>query len=262
MKRYIKFSQEIYNLKGEPAWLVTYGYDCGDGESGPIVQQDTWIVYAKSADAACRKFENEFDIEGYCGCGARKATQKEIDEWYSYMNEPEDLPFSSTKTKKRSIKASEFVVTVGDVEEYYIEADNEDDALQEFLDIYAEAEDLEEYEEDPSYIWVRESEDDIDASKKICASEWPEELTYDNYPEGDQIIEGLIQAVDYLDIFEEPSTQGGVGSDFFFTNDGEELGSIDIQEEEKILSDLYHSSKSKEDYYKKVKIWLANFLNL
>lgn len=105
------------------------------------------------------------------------------------------------------------------------------------------------------------SEEDVFESTAIRSS-WPEELTYDEYPEGDQIIEGLIQAVDYLDIFEEPSTQGGVGSDFFFTSDGEELGSIDIQEEEDILSDLYHSSKSKEDYHKKVKIWLANFLNL
>ena len=353
MKRYIRSSEEI-------AWIVTFGQDSGNAESGPIISSGEYLIYAISEDEACRKFEDEYsyDLDGYEGCWARRATQKEIDEWYSYMNEPEDLPFSSTRTKKRSIeasqetyqlyqnkrnenkyievkkakdghtyyrqfmywntdrgpvknysgsktnrgryhrtrldsleqvledyvpvedihieedvfestktnkksiKASEFVVTVGDVEEYYIEANNKEDALQYFLDNYAEPEDLEEYEDDPGYIWVRESEDDIDASKKICASEWPEELTYDDYPEGDQIIEGLIQAVDYLDIFEEPSTQGGVGSDFFFTSDGEELGSIDIQEEEEILRDLYHSSKSKEDYYKKVKIWLANFLNL
>lgn len=75
------------------------------------------------------------------------------------IHSEEDV-FESTMIKKKSIKASEFIVTVGDVEEYYIEADNEDDALQEFLDQYAEPEDLEEYDEDPGYIWVRKSDEE------------------------------------------------------------------------------------------------------
>lgn len=74
------------------------------------------------------------------------------------IHSEEDV-FESTMLKKKSIQASEFIVTVGDVEEYYIEADNEDDALQEFLDQYAEPEDLEEYEDNPDYIWVRLSEE-------------------------------------------------------------------------------------------------------
>lgn len=353
MKRYIRASEET-------AWIVTFGQDAGDAESGPIIYSGEYLIYAVSEDEACRKFEDEYayDLDGYEGCWARRATQKEIDEWYAYMNEPEDLPFSSTRTKKRaikaaqetyqlyqnkrnenkyievkkskdghtyyrqfmywntdrgpvknysgsktnrgryhrtrldsleqvledyvpvddvhseedvfestktnkkSIKASEFVVTVGDVEEYYIEADNEDDALQEFLDQYAEPEDLEEYEDDPSYIWVRESEDDIDASKKICASEWPEELTYDTYPEGDQLIEALINAVTVLDIFEEPSSQGGVGSDFFYTQDGDELAEIDLQDEEQILNELYLDSRSKKEFENKVIAWLSDLCNM
>lgn len=100
MKRYIRSSAET-------AWMVTFGQDTGNAETGPRISRGEYLIYAVSEDDACRKFEEEYayDLEGYEGCWARRATQKEIDEWYSYMNEPEDLPFSSTRSKKRSIKA-------------------------------------------------------------------------------------------------------------------------------------------------------------
>lgn len=283
MKRYIRASEET-------AWIVTFGQDGGNAESGPIIYSGEYLIYAISEDEACRKFEDEYayDLDGYEGCWARRATQKEIDEWYSYMNEPEDLPFASSRSKKRSIKASQETYQLYQNkrnENKYIEVKKAKDGHTYYRQFMywntdrgpvknysgsktnrgryhrTRLDSLEQVLEDYVPVEGVHSEEDVFESTSIRAS-WPEELTYDDYPEGDQIIEGLIQAVDYLDIFEEPSTQGGVGSDFFFTSDGEELGSIDIQEEEEILRDLYHSSKSKEDYHKKVKIWLANFLNL
>ena len=58
---------------------------------------------------------------------------------------------------KRYIKASiddTYIVDVGGVEQYEISAISEDDAVQIFLSKYASSEDIEEYEEDPSYIWA------------------------------------------------------------------------------------------------------------
>ena len=100
MKRYVYASSEI-------AWIVTYGNDTGDAESGPRINSGEYLIYAKSEEEACKKFEDEYsgDIYGYEGCWARRATQEEIDDYYAYMNEPEDLPFSSTRIRKKVIKA-------------------------------------------------------------------------------------------------------------------------------------------------------------
>lgn len=100
MKRYIRSSAEI-------AWMVTYGWDEGGPESGPICGSDRWLIYAKSEEEACRKFEKEYanDIFGYEGCWAEPATPEDIAEWEAGENWEEELPFSSTRSKKRSIKA-------------------------------------------------------------------------------------------------------------------------------------------------------------
>lgn len=91
---------------------------------------------------------------------------------------------------------------------------------------------------------------------------WPEELTYDEYPEGDQIIEVFIDVVGDLNLFEEPSGQGGVGSDFFYDEGGDEIARIDLQEEEEQLTDMYYDSKSKEDFKNKVRNWMIDLCGL
>lgn len=98
----------------------------------------------------------------------------------------------------------------------------------------------------------------------VSKNSWPEDLTYEDYEEGDQIIEGYIEAIEELGIFEETSARGGVGTAFFFKNDSysEELGSIDLEEEAEILNDMYFSSSSKEDYKNRIKAWLKEFLGL
>lgn len=102
MKRYIRSSAEI-------AYMVTYGWDEGGPESGPIWGSDRWLIYARSEEEACRKFEDEIagNISGYEGCWAEPATPEDIAEWEAGENWEEELPFSSTRTKKRAIKASE-----------------------------------------------------------------------------------------------------------------------------------------------------------
>lgn len=102
-----------------------------------------------------------------------------------------------------------------------------------------------------------------DDSSVVVTNSWPEELTYDEYKEGDQLIEGLIKAVEIVDIFEEPSAQGGVGDDFFYSVDtGEELARIDLQEETEILKKLYYQSKDADDYANKVADWLRDYCGL
>lgn len=62
---------------------------------------------------------------------------------------------------KRYIKASiddTYIVDVGGVEQYEISAISEDDAVQIFLSKYASPEDIEEYEDDPGYIWAMKLE--------------------------------------------------------------------------------------------------------
>lgn len=100
MKRYVRASAEI-------AWVVSYSWNEGGPESGPIWGIDRRLIYARSKEEACRKFEKEYadDISGYEGCWARRATPEDIAEWESGEPWEEDLPFSSTRTKKRSIKA-------------------------------------------------------------------------------------------------------------------------------------------------------------
>ena len=104
-------------------------------------------------------------------------------------------------------------------------------------------------------------EEDVFESKKITAS-WPEELTYEEYPEGDQIIEVFIDVVDDLGLFEEPSGQGGMGTDFFYDEEGNEVGRIDLQKEAEQLENLYWDSKSKRDFRQKVTKWMKGICKL
>ena len=110
---------------------------------------------------------------------------------------------------------------------------------------------------------VREAGSRVQASTNDDANSWPEKLTYDEYEEGDQLIEGLIKAVEIVDIFEEPSAQGGIGDDVFYDVDtGKELARIDLQEETEILKKLYYQSKDADDYANKVADWLRDYCRL
>ena len=105
------------------------------------------------------------------------------------------------------------------------------------------------------------TEEDVFESTAICAS-WPEELTFEEYSEGDQIIEVFIDVVDDLELFEEPSAQGGVGTDYFYNDEGDVVGKIDLQREEEELQQLYYNSKNRLDFKHKVKRWMKDLCNI
>lgn len=79
----------------EIAWAVTYGWDEGGSESGPIWKSDTDIVYAKSAEEACRLWEAEFadQFDIYEGCSARPATAEDIQQYETRGDEFGEIPF-------------------------------------------------------------------------------------------------------------------------------------------------------------------------
>ena len=54
-----------------------------------------------------------------------------------------------------SITASTYIVTVGDLVDYEIDADSDEEAFQYVCDNYLDEDDLEELDADPSYVWVR-----------------------------------------------------------------------------------------------------------
>ena len=93
MKRVIIAGRQ--DIQTEIAWAVTYGWDEGGPESGPIWKTDTDVIYARSADEACRiweaEFADQFDI--YEGCSARPATAEEIQQDKIKGKEFEELPF-------------------------------------------------------------------------------------------------------------------------------------------------------------------------
>lgn len=101
-------------------------------------------------------------------------------------------------------------------------------------------------------------------STTITSSEefdWPEELTYEEYDEGDQIIEVFIDAVGDLGLYEEPSTSGGREVDIFY-DDYNVVGEIGFPEEQRILTKLYWKSRSKEDFKRSVIAWLRELCKL
>lgn len=157
----------------------------------------------------------------------------------------------------------------GPVKNYYTSKSNKGryhrvrlDWLEQLLEDYEIVESVEDgIKNDFSYAGSPENPNDIVSSEDSKA--WPEDLTYDDYDEGDQIIEVFIDVVGDLNLFEEPSSQGGVGTDYFYDGDGGDIvGEIDMQEEKEQLEDLYWSSTSKADFKEKVKLWMKNLCGL
>lgn len=96
---------------------------------------------------------------------------------------------------------------------------------------------------------------------RITAS-WPEPLTYDEYPEGDQIMPIFLEALNKLGVYSEPSARGGDGIDFLYDARTQELlAEIDLGEEEDRLLEMYEKSASKADFKKKVTAWLKKLCN-
>lgn len=81
-KSYVRASQE-------QAYIVTFGWDSGNAESGPCWGKGEDLVYAISEKDACNKWENDnignFDYKhtgtAYEGCWARLATDDEVREF-------------------------------------------------------------------------------------------------------------------------------------------------------------------------------------
>ena len=76
MKITINASSQIYK--------VTYGYDVGGPEDGPIIRKGEWFTEATSKEDACKKFDAEWcqaDPGYYEGCWAKIATPEEISRW-------------------------------------------------------------------------------------------------------------------------------------------------------------------------------------
>lgn len=94
----ITSGESIKDKNGLTAYAVTFGWDDGGPESGPIWRCGTDVIYAESADEACAKWEaayaGQFDI--YEGCSAREATPEEVaydNMMQEFENWEDDLPF-------------------------------------------------------------------------------------------------------------------------------------------------------------------------
>lgn len=138
------------------------------------------------------------------------------------------------------------------------------DSIDKFDSREEAEEDLRKYATKPSEWEVVEYEVEKSSNVLASTSSWPEELTYNDYEDGDQIIEVLIDVVNDLNLFiEESSVQNGRGSDFFYNDaTGELLAEIDINEETEQLEDLYYSSKGKNDFRNKVRNWMIDLCGL
>lgn len=64
------------------------------------------------------------------------------------------------RSNEVSIKADRYLVQVGGFDQFEVEADSEDEAIQIYLDTIAQPEDIEEYEDDPGYLWAFVPDDD------------------------------------------------------------------------------------------------------
>lgn len=95
----ITSGESIKDENGLTAYLVTFGWDDGGPESGPIWRCGTNVVYAESADDACAKWEASYagQFDAYEGCSAREATPEEVAHDNMMMQEfdnwEDDLPF-------------------------------------------------------------------------------------------------------------------------------------------------------------------------
>ena len=89
----VESSVSIQASSHDKAYVVTFGWDEGGPESGPIWKSGEDIVYAPSEQDACRIWEEEniSDITNYEGCWARLAKLDEIEDYKKEMARQEEI---------------------------------------------------------------------------------------------------------------------------------------------------------------------------
>lgn len=97
---------------------------------------------------------------------------------------------------------------------------------------------------------------------KGSSNQWPPVMTYNEYEEGDQLIDCWLTACANQKVYAEPSGQAGIGTDYFYCEEsGEELGSVDFDEEDRALNRIFNSSVSEEDCIQKMEQYLQSICN-
>lgn len=91
-------------------------------------------------------------------------------------------------------------------------------------------------------------------STVLASDDYEEYDDFDDYddPEYDDemgdVVDNLFsQACDNLDIWDEPSIQGGEGSDFFYNSDDEEVGVLDWPELVIDMKSIYRDNKDQPE---------------
>lgn len=126
----------VESSQSERPYVVTFGWDEGGPESGPIWRSGTDIVYAISKEDACNKWESEYIDQfsdcAYEGCWAREATDadvskyeaemKQLDDEYNWMKEQGfiddyDYPIDSSAQLSLPAVAVKKIQTSADVED-------------------------------------------------------------------------------------------------------------------------------------------------
>lgn len=172
---------------------------------------------------------------------------------------------------KRNIKAYSYLD-----EPLYKQAENIADHISEFLDATSRLPDLEDWLDQYDLEHLGNAMDCLydfaqmyankdgmmsgckTKKKSVTAAEdWPPEMTYNEFEEGDQLMEGFIEALESMGLYSEPSGYGSTYTDFILREeDGEELFSISGKDEERMLTRFFNTSTSKYDYHDKIKKWI------
>ena len=86
----------VSKLEREQPYIVTFGEDVGDAESGPIIHIYEDLVYASSEKEACRKWEA--DNPGASAGTARLITRAEAEALEEeYRHEEEDYEYAKAQ---------------------------------------------------------------------------------------------------------------------------------------------------------------------
>ena len=87
---------------------------------------------------------------------------------------------------------------------------------------------------------------------------------YENY-ESHPLADLFYEALDKLGLEAEPSIQGGVGSDYFYDENGETVGSVDYGDERSFMDDLafeyvQEANPNNQKYVNAIKDWLSEII--
>lgn len=93
---------------------------------------------------------------------------------------------------------------------------------------------------------------------------WPVELTYEKYgtDEPDQYLDALFKACDKLGLEEETAARGGYGIEFFYDDEGNDVGHVDLDDQRYEFDLMWDESTSKHDFEVKVLEWLKDLCDM